>query len=496
MRINPFTGIFRRLPCQRRNTGLGKSRAYLQTLVLFEEQPVADPRIDCAGAYSSDTRIDSARLHFYRGLDYSLREVIEVQMQGTRRSLFVCLLFIGPCLSATALDHAEDKFQILLKQGFELHEEARFAEAIPVLAQARKLEPDDYLANLLLGIDLLRVGRAAEATSRLEQAALVRPTEEFPLEYLGEANAKLGRYGSAVEAYKRAILRSHDSEQAIETWAGFVLERFRQISEELRATEDGIAVARRLQTGAAHLHQLQGCPVTLAPLERKLAIRQPHFNVEGAYQLSICYAAEAGKAEKQLAVRAQDLAAVHQLRGNVFMRLKGNPAAAEAEFKQAIAIRSNDPGILESLAEAQLAAGEIDTAEQSANAALAIDPHRREALRTLAELAMNNRGYARATPPLRRLVAEAPDDSAAAVELAKALVGNDELEEAVQILARALGAGYPDQKGALHALIAHSLRRLGRKQEAVTAETEARRLSDAFQTRNTNTLSVSGNERQ
>jgi predicted Zn-dependent protease len=422
--------------------------------------------------------------------------VIVVQTQGKRRSSVVWLVLMSLCLSADAQDHAKDEFQILLKQGFELHQKARFAEAIPVLAQARKLEPDDYFANLLLGIDLLRVGRAAEAIPRLELAAHVRPTEEFPAEYLGEANAKLGRYGSAVEAYKQAILRSHNSEQAIEAWAGFVLERFRQISEELRATQEGIAVARRLQQGATHPDQPHGCPATLAPLERKLAIRQPHLNVEDAYQLSICYAVEAGRAEQQLQVGAQDLAAVHQLRGDVFMRLKGDAAAAEAEYKQAIAIRSNDPGLLESLAEAQLAAGETDAAEQSANVALAIDPHRREALRTLAELAMNNRDYARAVPPLRRLVAEAPADRAAAVELAKALAGTDEPTEALRILAPALIAGYPDEKGALHALMAHSLRRLGRNEEAVVAETEARRLSDAFQTRSQDAPAVSGNELQ
>jgi predicted Zn-dependent protease len=422
--------------------------------------------------------------------------VIVVQTQGKRRSSVVWLVLMSLCLSAAAQDHAKDEFQILLKQGFELHQKARFAEAIPVLAQARKLEPDDYFANLLLGIDLLRVGRAAEAIPRLELAAHVRPTEEFPVEYLGEANAELGRYGSAVEAYKQAILRSHNSEQAIEAWAGFVLERFRKISEELRATQEGIAVARRLQQGAAHPDQPHGCPVTLAPLEGKLAIRQPHLNVEDAYQLSICYAVEAGRAEQQLQVGAQDLAAVHQLRGDVFMRLKGDAAAAEAEYKQAIAIRSNDPGLLESLAEAQLAAGETDAAEQSANVALAIDPHRREALRTLAELAMNNRDYARAVPPLRRLVAEAPADRAAAVELAKALAGTDEPAEALRILAPALIAGYPDEKGALHALMAHSLRRLGRNEEAVVAETEARRLSDAFQTRSQDAPAVSGNELQ
>jgi hypothetical protein len=41
------------------------------------------------------------------------------------------------------------------QQGFDLHRQARFAEAIPVLERARRLEPNDYFVNLLLGIDLV-----------------------------------------------------------------------------------------------------------------------------------------------------------------------------------------------------------------------------------------------------------------------------------------------------------------------------------------------------
>jgi Flp pilus assembly protein TadD len=47
------------------------------------------------------------------------------------------------------------EFRSLLKQGFDLHRQARFAEAIPVLERARRLEPNDYFVNLLLGIDLV-----------------------------------------------------------------------------------------------------------------------------------------------------------------------------------------------------------------------------------------------------------------------------------------------------------------------------------------------------
>src|SRR5579863_8297647 len=64
---------------------------------------------------------------------------------------------------AGAANANEEEFHALLKQGFSLHQQARFAESIPILERARKLEPQDYFANLLLGIDLLRTGKANES---------------------------------------------------------------------------------------------------------------------------------------------------------------------------------------------------------------------------------------------------------------------------------------------------------------------------------------------
>jgi predicted Zn-dependent protease len=262
----------------------------------------------------------------------------------------------------------------------------------------------------LLGIDLLRTGNAAEAVPRLQLAAHARPGEEFPEDYLGEAEAGLGEYALAAEAYQQAVTRGHGSEQALEAWAGFALERFRAIGSNLRASQQGIAAARRLQQAAAKPLTAQSCEEPIPVLERRLAIKQGGSNVETAYKLSICYAVEAGKAAAGLQAAADDLAAVHRVRGDILLRLKEDAGAAEAEYKQALAVRPGDPALLERLAEAQLSAGDTDGAQQSAQAALAIDPHRREAMRTLVLLAMNNREYDKALPWLRQLAIEAPAD--------------------------------------------------------------------------------------
>ena len=84
----------------------------------------------------------------------------------------ILILWMG--IEAWAQPSDGDRFSSLLQRGFELHKEARFAEAIPVLEDARRIQPEDYFVNLLLGIDLLRTGKGAESVSHLRLAASSR----------------------------------------------------------------------------------------------------------------------------------------------------------------------------------------------------------------------------------------------------------------------------------------------------------------------------------
>lgn len=390
------------------------------------------------------------------------------------------------CRAAVERSADDAEFQSLLKRGFELHQQARFTEAIPLLEHARRLEPEDYFANLLLGIDLLRTGNATEALPRLELAARVRPGEDTPEEYLGEAEASLDHYAQAAEAYQRALNRGEPSEEALEAWAGFALERFRQMGESLRASPAGIANVHRLQESAAKPTSALTCTEPIPTLERKLAAQSPRRAVLAeklatAYKLSICYAIEAGNAAARLRASGKDGGVLHLLRGDVLLRLKTDATAAEEEYRAAIAMRPGDPAPLARLAEAELTAGDTASARETAQTALAIDPHRRDALRTVAFISMSDREYDQAIPLLRQLAHESPGDRSVQVELGRALAQTGQSDEALRHLGPALAAGYPDEKGALHALEARALRALGREDEAAKASAEAKRLSDAFQ---------------
>lgn len=378
-----------------------------------------------------------------------------------------------------------ETFAALLKQGFQLHQQARFIEAISILEQADRLHHGDYFVNLLLGIDKLRTGDVDQALPHLELAARARPDEAIPDEYLGEAYARLGHFASAAEAFQAAAERSHGSEDALLAWAGFALERIREIGAGLRSYDAGLAVARRIEKAAV----VPGtrCTGSIPVLERQLAsisIASPTAKANTAGDLSICYAFAAGKAADKLKADGDDQAAIDRLYGDILLRLKSDPAGAQLEYQKAIAMRPEDPSLLERLAAAQLASGNMDAARDSAQASLQINPHGREALRTLAAIAMAQREYEQAVPLLKRLAHEAPGDLNVQVDLGRALVQTGNAAEALQHLMPVLNAGYPDEKGALHAMEARALRQMGRNQEAEKASAEARHLSDLFQARN------------
>jgi Flp pilus assembly protein TadD len=245
---------------------------------------------------------------------------------------------------------------------------------------------------------------------------------------------------------------------------------------------------RELQDEAKQPVASLRCSAPIPLLERKLEVRSASLaaTTKTRHDLSLCYAVEADVAAAKLNENMQDQAALHQLRGDVLLRLSSNAAGAQSEYKQAIALKGQDPALYERMGEAQMSAGDPEGARKSAMAALEIDPHRRAAMGTLATLAMNDRDYGDALPWLEKMKAESPQDRRVEVELGKALAQTGKPMEALTNLQDALSAGFPDEKGALHSLEARLLRGLGRNADAAKAAAEAKRLSNAFQSGNRN----------
>jgi len=224
------------------------------------------------------------------------------------------------------------------------------------------------------------------------------------------------------------------------------------------------------------LAQIGDCPQAIPSLERGLK--------EGAeaagYWLIVCYASDAGHATAKLAAQNKEVA-VHRIRGDILLSMKGDASAANTEYDEALRLRPNDPDLLEKSAEAYLTLGDLDHAQQTGQAALTEDPNRETTLQLLVRAAMNQRDYQAALRVLDQLQKMEPEDPWTRVQMGTAYAQTDHPQDAVHLLEPALAAGYPDERGALHALLAGQLRKLGREQEAKSAAEQAVRLANAFQ---------------
>jgi tetratricopeptide (TPR) repeat protein len=229
--------------------------------------------------------------------------------------------------------------------------------------------------------------------------------------------------------------------------------------------------------------ELGRCTSAIPSLERAALRRtEQEQDIYTKFLLSWCYAQEAGRVTRDLRQQEGESAAlVHMVSGDVLLRMQANSAGAVKEYDAALVAHPNDPEILERLAEAQYESGQFAEAIANARLSLSIDPYRFSAMETLARVAMEQRNYADATPYLQKIVAHDPRDVSAQVELGTVLAQTGQPADAVQHLLPALAAGYPDEKGSLHATLGAALRKLGRDAEATQAFAQARALSQAYQ---------------
>ena len=224
------------------------------------------------------------------------------------------------------------------------------------------------------------------------------------------------------------------------------------------------------------LAEMGDCARAIPSLERGL---KDGTELAG-YWLIVCYGSEAGQAAAQLVAQSKQ-AAVHRIQGDILLSMKGDATGAEKEYAEALRLRPKDPDVLVKSAEAYMTLGDMDRARQAAQEVLTEDPHQQPALRLMVRIATNERDYPEALEVLDKMASMDPGDPWTRVQQGVAYAQTGHPEDAVRYLEPALGAGYPDERGALHALLAGQLRKLGREQQAKTAADEAIKLANAFQ---------------
>lgn len=89
-------------------------------------------------------------------------------------------------------------------------------EALAMVHEAVRLDPDNGAYVDSLGWGLFRLGRTEESVRTLERAARLLPRDATVLEHLGDARAAAGDADGAHEAYERAIAADPEVAEAVE----------------------------------------------------------------------------------------------------------------------------------------------------------------------------------------------------------------------------------------------------------------------------------------
>jgi tetratricopeptide (TPR) repeat protein len=317
---------------------------------------------------------------------------------------------------------------------------------------------------------LLELGGRSPAVLRSE-------VESWPRDLAPKAAPKDGVPGEIWECFRKDTaecldrIRFPGGEVSERTERLFAEERW----ERLAALPEPSGAPEWYRRGVA-LAELNDCERAIPALERGL---EPGAET-AAYWLELCYASEAERAAARLGALGSQ-AVFHRVWGDFLVRVKADVQGAIEEYAKARQLQSRDPVLAERLGQAYMSLGDVNRAKEAAREALALDPQRTVARRLLVSIAMNERDYPSALADLNELLGKNPNDDWARVETGIAYTQTGRPQEALEYLQPALAAGYPDERGALHAMLASVLRKLGREQEAQSAAEEANRLSDLFQ---------------
>jgi tetratricopeptide (TPR) repeat protein len=408
--------------------------------------------------------------------EYRLRALAQPKTEGSR----VALLQRAADLDPTAPGIWPDLAQTALVAG-------NLAEAEDAVEKALGADPNDQRAKLAeaqlaaQGSDWKRAIGLLDSVATNSPMTLSLAVSQWPAKLQPPASLPISGRAAKFLACVREAQSTCDfpsqSKASTQTSAALFREqRWEQVTK-LPAPQPS-QTAAWFHRGVAFA-QLEQCQQAIPSLERGLS--KLDSDIYAMQLLSWCYSREAGKTAEHVQQSTSNEAAVHVMKGDILLRLQGKAEIAISQYQQALAQEPGDPAVLGRLAEAQLGAGQIEAARQTAQSALKIDPQRLGPKRTLAKIAMQDRDYPVALPYLRELVTRNPQDTSIRIELGKACAQTGALDEALQNLAPALAHGYPDEKGSLHYLLGGVLKKMARDGEADQAFATAAQLSDAFQ---------------
>jgi tetratricopeptide (TPR) repeat protein len=286
-------------------------------------------------------------------------------------------------------------------------------DALPSLARAAELLPDDAEAQANLGAALLEAGQYPEAVRSLQRALVLKPDYADAHSNLGNAWRSQHRFAEAVSSYRAAIacapehaalhlnlghalraLGSH--EDALSSYRRalelnpVLLEAHNDLGNALRALgrpEEAVASYRSalshdpdnaeiLTNLAQALLAFGRIDESIATVRRALALKPqlaPAHSTLGDVMLKLSRLREASESyARALEIQPDLLDALNNLA--VALRLQGRTEQAELTCRKALAIYPRSAALLAVLADAYADRGEFALAEDAFRRALTVDP--------------------------------------------------------------------------------------------------------------------------
>jgi len=278
--------------------------------------------------------------------------------------------------------------------------------AIPELQAAVALDPANIEVQANLGVLLFFKNFFAEAIPHLRAASQAQPSLAKIQGLLGIAEERTGDFVSA-----RTDLEAS----------------FPNIPDKKFKTQAGL----ELLSLYTHTGDLAQAAVTAESLRKS----DPD-NAEVMYAAYRTYSDLAGESMLSLALAAPDSAQMHQLMAHEETR-GGNTNGAVAQYRKAIAINPNLPGIHFELAELLNSSTDANIqkqAEQEYQAALKANPRDERSILRMGEILQRRGDSEGAFKAFSNAVELDPSDSDAKLGLAKVLIEKNQLDQAQALL--------------------------------------------------------------
>jgi tetratricopeptide (TPR) repeat protein len=321
----------------------------------------------------------------------------------------ISLLAAAALLAQTGAD-VQQKIGALEQQVQKHLQEQKPLLAIPVLREIVSLDPNNLNARANLGVLLYFQGNNAEAIPHMREALQLQPDLWRILALLGIAEKRIGDSESAQEDLQRAFPNLDDKN--IRTQAGLELIEIYSSSAQL---EKALSVVAQLRV--------------LAPDNPQILFVAHHLARQMMDQSLL-----------DMMTTAPDSAEMHMMMGGELGR-QGDSAGAVAQYREAIRLNPDLPGVHFELAE-QLRISTDSAlnaqAEEAYKAAIKLNRYDEKSWRQLGGLMAARGEFQAAGEHYRTALALQPNDSEAKTGLALVLSSTNRSGEAIAMLESAV----------------------------------------------------------